>query len=135
MRVLLSVVVGYLALGCKPSAPSHQSGVGPRPAPGLIARPTPSPPNATLVAEVQGAVAKVLGVPVTGVPPAVPLSNLPKPVDDLDVIEIVLALEDQFKIVIPDETLARVAGGDTAPALARGLTVEKLAGLVERLRK
>jgi acyl carrier protein len=87
------------------------------------------------VAEVQGVVAKVLGVAVTGVPPTVPLSNLPKPVDDLDVIEIVLALEDQFKIVIPDETLARVAGGDTAPALARGLTVEKLAGLVERLKK
>ena len=135
MRLLTFVVATCLAGSCKPSAPSHQSGVGPRPAPGPVARPTPSPPSATLVAEVQGVVAKVLGVPVTGVPPAVPLSNLPKPVDDLDVIEIVLALEEQFKIVIPDETLARVAGGETAPALARGLTVEKLAGLVERLKK
>jgi acyl carrier protein len=87
------------------------------------------------VAEVQSVVAKQLGVPVTAVPPEVPLSKLPKPVDDLDVIEIVLALEEQFKIFIPDETLARVAGGETAPALARGLTVEKLAGLVERLKK
>ena len=63
------------------------------------------------------------------------LSKLPKPADDLDVIEIVLALEDYFHIHIPDKAIARAAGGETSTALLRGLTADKLASIVKGLVK
>jgi acyl carrier protein len=80
-------------------------------------------------------IAKVLGVTPADVPPSVVLSKLPRPADDLDLVEIVLALEEHFHIQIPDETVARVAGGDTSTAILRGLTADKLAGIVKGLTK
>jgi acyl carrier protein len=84
---------------------------------------------------VQTAISKVLGVTPADIPPAVALSKLPKPADDLDVVEIVLALEEHFHIEIPDEAIARAAGGESLTAIGSGLTAEKLASIVERLVK
>jgi acyl carrier protein len=93
------------------------------------------PQRDTTLAAVQTVISKVLGVAPTDIAPAVALSNLPKPADDLHVVEIVLALEEHFHIEIPDEAIASAAGGESLTTIGRGLTADKLATIVERLVK
>jgi acyl carrier protein len=135
MRLRASVIAMSLVLGCKSSVPRDESVATPRLTKDSSTRSASRPQPDATVATVQTVIAKVLGVTPADIPPSVVLSKLPKPADDLDVIEIVLALEEHFHIQIPDEAVARAAGGETSTAILRGLTADKLASIVKGLVK
>lgn len=135
MRIKPVLVAASLALACKSS---KQLGGSPVHAPSAresVARPAFPAPRSDTLARVQKAVAEVIGVAPSAIPPAATLSKLPRPVDDLDVVEVVLALEETFQIEIPDGDLVRAAGGEPLSGLGETLTVEKLAALVEARAK
>ena len=50
--------------------------------------------------------------------------------DELDVVEIVMALEEAFNVEIPDSAI-----GENAAEVSKTLTVQKLAEIVTRLQK
>jgi acyl carrier protein len=113
MRCLACILAVSVGLGCKSSDRQDSS------------------QRAATVAKVRNIVAEVLGVAPADIPTAAPLSKLPKPPDDLDVVEIVLAMEEHFHVEIPDEAVVRAAGGESSSGLGGQLTVEKLADLVK----
>ena len=51
--------------------------------------------------------------------------------DDLDIVEIVMAVEEAFKVEIPDSAL----GGEKVGEVGKTLTVQKLAEIVSRQQK
>jgi len=57
------------------------------------------------LARVRVAAGKILGTELTDKSDDVPFAALPKPADDLDVVETILAIEEEFEIEIPDEAL------------------------------
>ena len=74
-----------------------------------------------IVERIRGIVAKQLDLKVQEVEVEVPLSKLKKPADELDVIEIIMNVEDEFSIEIKDD---EVASGN--------LSVKALANIVSR---
>jgi acyl carrier protein len=89
-----------------------------------------------LIGKVRTIVAGVLGISSDKLGDDTRLGSLPRPADDLDVVEIVLALEEAFAIEIPDAEIERASGGigraaDLA-ALSRNLTLGKLVALVQK---
>lgn len=87
-------------------------------------------PNASVVAKVRTVVAEMLAIPAAKLGDDTRFASLPRPPDDLDVVEIVLALEDAFAIAIPDAEVERAGAGPGA-GFGGNLTVGKLAALVQ----
>jgi acyl carrier protein len=81
-----------------------------------------------LVESVRSEVAKILKKEASQVEVTKPLAALGA--DDLDVVEIVTALEEKFKVEIPDSTL-----GDKPDDVGKTLTVQKLAEIVSKQPK
>ena len=54
--------------------------------------------------------------------------------DDLDVVEVVMALEDELGIEISDDELVSAAGGGDEAGLCERLTVRALAAVVDTKR-
>jgi len=81
-----------------------------------------------LVESVRSEVAKILKKETSQVDVTKPLAALGA--DDLDVVEIVMALEEKFKVEIPDSTL-----GDKPDDVGKTLTVQKLAEIVSKQPK
>lgn len=91
---------------------------------------TVRPVDPRIVEKVRTIAAEVLGVKAGDIQVDVPLSKQKAAADELDLVEIVMALEDAFGIEIRDEDL----GG--APAEFTATTsVRKLAGIVARKKK
>jgi acyl carrier protein len=74
-----------------------------------------------IVERIRGIVAKQLDLKAQEVDVDVPLSKLKKPADELDVIEIIMNVEEEFSIEIKDD---EVASGN--------LSVKALANIVSR---
>jgi acyl carrier protein len=72
---------------------------------------------------VREVVAKSLGREVSQIDPEKPLGL--QGADELDVVEAVLAVEDAFKVEVPDSAI-----GDKPAEVAKTLTVQKLAEIV-----
>ena len=123
-----------MAAGCggndagAPAGPGSGSENGPaaRPTSGAAAQPAGD------VAAVRKIVADVLNRDVGAIDVAKPLGTYGA--NNLDCVEIVMEIEDAFQVVIPDEELNREAGGTGTEAYATGLTVEKLAAIVARVK-
>lgn len=90
-------------------------------------------PPAT-IAEVRRIAAELLGVPQQQIDLNVPLGRHDAPLDDLDLVELVMELEDHFQIAIPDEELVREAGADDLTGMRSRLTLTSLATIVDRIR-
>lgn len=60
----------------------------------------------------------------------IPLSKLKKPADDLDVVEIILTIEEKYKIELKGEEV-----GETPEKAGNEMTVEKLEKLVAQKKK
>jgi acyl carrier protein len=90
--------------------------------------------DAAIVEKVRTIVAGVLGVSTDQIGRDTRFGTLPRPPDDLDVVEIVLALEEGFAIAIPDAEVERAGGAraDDLAALSRNLTVGKGLALVQK---
>lgn len=78
--------------------------------------------------------AELLGVPEESMNPDVALSEHDPPMDDLDLVELVLELEDYFEITIQDEELVRAAGADGIDALPSRLSLASVAEIVRKAR-
>lgn len=78
--------------------------------------------------------AELLRVPQERMNPDVPLSEHDPPMDDLDLVELVLELEDHFQVTIPDEELVRAAGDDGVGVLPSRLSLASMAEIVRQVR-
>lgn len=90
----------------------------------------------TQVDRVRGVIARVLGVRAANIRAGVSLSEtgeLGRPLDDLDVVEIVLALEDEFHVKIADEAVIGLGGGSETDFATR-LTLASFVELVANAR-
>jgi acyl carrier protein len=142
---LLGIVVGFTACSKREPEPAETQSVSMRETPSSQAgapKVAKSTRDAT-VAKVRRIVAENLGLATNEVLPNAPFSTLRAPPDELALVEMILHLEEEFKIEIADDAFERAAGVepahpgkplDLAP-LNRGLTVEKLAGIVESQRR
>ena len=109
----------------------------PRAPPVAVSRPAPAPappPSSRTIAKVRKIVAHNLELPVAEVSGDAPLSALRKPADDLAVVEIVLALEEAFRIEISDQDLEDATGG-AAPGDVSHISVRTLAEIIERVSR
>ncbi|MEM7411392.1 MAG: phosphopantetheine-binding protein [Myxococcota bacterium] len=70
-----------------------------------------------------------LDTPTTAIDPDAPLRSYGA--DDLDVVELVMAVEEHFEVTIPDDALPEVAQTTSMNALASEVTPRFLAELVE----
>jgi acyl carrier protein len=83
-----------------------------------------SPPNQSTVDRVRSEVATILQKESAQINVATPLVT--QGADDLDIVEIVMAVEDAFKVEIPDSDISEAS---------KSLTVQKLAEIVSRQLK
>ncbi|HEV2946850.1 MAG TPA: acyl carrier protein [Gemmataceae bacterium] len=83
------------------------------------------PDNQEVVDRVRSAVAKILKKDARGIDVTKPLAELGA--DDLDLVEIVMVLEDEYQVEIPDSEIA-----GTPKEVCKELTVQKLAEIVSR---
>lgn len=121
----LLLLLVWTAAGCRKSPPDQERGAGEQGA-------TPRPAAPDVKAKVRAAVAEALDMRAADIDDDTPLSALKNPADELAVVEIIMMLEEAFKLDIPDEA---IAGGKSPEELPAQLTVSKLASIVEqRLR-
>src|SRR5262249_10399918 len=64
-----------------------------------------------------------------------PISEPPLNADELDLVEIVMALEDRQNVVIPDEALDRYVGGKVGRIPVFRITPSQLASIVREASK
>ena len=98
--------------------------------------PTPAEPSTALVAPsgdtlsvVREITAAQMGVDVNQIQPSTSLGELGA--DELDIVELVMELEEEFDVSIPDEAIENVTGSQTWSDGADRLTIRKLAEIVE----
>lgn len=96
--------------------------------------PTDQPASAESIAEVKHIAAELLGVPEERINVDVPLGRHDPPLDDLDLVELIMELEDHFQISIVDDELAREAGADDLSVMRSRLTLTSLANIVDRIK-
>jgi acyl carrier protein len=93
--------------------------------------PAPPPPSQApqeqIVTKVREIVANKLEVDPKTIDIEAPLSKQKSPADELDAVEIILDLEDAFKIEIKEDEV-----GGSAPGLPDRLSVKKLADIVAK---
>jgi acyl carrier protein len=131
--LLIALAIAGGASCSKRSAPP-ESGAAPE-RPQAVRPPPPPQATAATTAKVRAVVAEMLEVPVSAISDDMPLAQAPKPADDLAIVEIVLALEETFKIELPDQELEEAAGHKLAADIAQHISVRKLATIVERHRQ
>jgi acyl carrier protein len=115
VAVLLSLVVPFA--GCSPTSTARSS--------------TSSTNEGTLDA-VCSATAEQMRVPRSRINGKTSLGDLKA--DELDSVELVLALEQKFSIEIPDSAIPKLTGGTDWNTGRQKVTMEALAQLVDRLR-
>ena len=81
--------------------------------------------NDSPVEKVRLEVAEILGKKTGDIDTSKPL--IEQGADELDIVEIVMALEEAFKVEIPDSAI-----GETVTEVSKTLTVEKLAEIVSK---
>ena len=101
-----------------------------------------SSPNAVLPPKVESAnataqqvcviAAELFRVKVSDVKPTTSLADLNA--DQLDLVELVMELEDQFDISIPDKAITAATGGDDWQSHFDRLTIDKLTQIVTSLQ-
>jgi acyl carrier protein len=87
-----------------------------------------SPPNQQTVDRVRSEVATLLKKGSAQIDVAKPL--VAQGADELDVVEIVMAVEEAFEVEIPDSYIC-----DTGGEISKSLTVQRLAEIVSKRRK
>ena len=85
-------------------------------------------PEVQTVERVRSESAKILGKEAAQIDVAKPL--VAQGADDLDIVEIVMAVEEAFKVEIPDSAI-----DNNAAEGSKTLTVQKLAQIVSKQRK
>ena len=95
---------------------------------GLGCSDAPSSARDPIVDEIRRIVATQTGRPLEEIATDEPLSRVAPGFDDLDLVEVVMAIEERFGVEIPDAELERVGAGSTE--LPSAFTVERLAELV-----
>jgi acyl carrier protein len=78
-------------------------------------------------------VAELLGVDRKRIAASTSLADLRA--DELDFVELVMELEDQFNIAIPDDTAERLLGTDDWQQGMKNVTMAKLASLVDERKQ
>ncbi len=89
--------------------------------------------DADTVAEVCRITADILGVQVTELEAATSLSDLGA--DELDIVEVVMALEEHFEVQVPDEAITGSTDNTTKQVAAGDLTMSNLADIVEQQKR
>jgi acyl carrier protein len=95
--------------------------------------PAPSVSSDPVLAKVCEITSEQMGVNASRVTGQTSLADLGA--DELDVVELVMELEDEFKITIPDDAIAKVSGNDKSEIDAKKLTMAKLAEIVRGAKK
>ena len=88
-------------------------------------------PNEDNVALVKKTVSELMAIPEADLGDDTPLSQLPAPMDDLDLVELVMELEEIRDVAIPDQLLVESAGTDGANVLPQHLTINKIAAILD----
>lgn len=130
IRIDLSVVCTVLLLGC--GGPANQ-----QPAAPPIAPPA-APPTAQSAAPrptlplVRELLANQLGVAIDKITPTTTLKDLGA--DELDLVELVMELEEEFKVYLPDEDLEKLASPGNGVDRFSVMSVQAVADLVDQRR-
>jgi acyl carrier protein len=95
------------------------------------AEPAPSSGLPQTLPRVRKVASQILRIPEGQLPDDTSLAALPKPADDLDIVEIVLGLEEEFHIDIPDDAIIP-SGKPRAEEISSHLTVRMLANIVDQ---
>ena len=111
---------------------SQPANTGPQPAVAANSSRIPASPkdHGAIAAEIQRLVADLLGLKPQDVGVNTPLSNLKKPADELDMVEIIMSIEERFDIEIKDDEI----GGSDINAVTN-ITVNQLADMVVKKTK
>lgn len=88
-------------------------------------------PTGGSVALVKKTVSELMKIPEANLGEDIPLSQLQTPMDELDLVELVMELEDKSDIAIPDQLLVDAAGSDGDTILPQHLTINKLAAVLD----
>ena len=95
--------------------------------------PAPSVSSDPVLAKVCEITSEQMGVNASRVTGETSLADLGA--DELDVVELVMELEDEFKITIPDEAITTISGSEKWEPAAKKLTMAKLAEIVRGAKK
>lgn len=114
MKLNLTLLLVCLVLGC--SAPPSDPIV------------TPESGNLKLV---RTTISELMAIPEHELRNDIPLSQLATPMDDLDLVELVMELEDKTNVAIPDKLLVDAAGTDGANVLPSRLDINKLVAILD----
>ena len=120
IRHILLLALASVAIGCGPAKPTSNP-------------PVVSTSKDPIVAKVCSVVAKQMGVEASKVSERTSMADLGA--DELDLVELVMELEDEFKITISDEAITNLTGNDEWQKGASKLTVANLADIVRKARK
>ncbi len=80
---------------------------------------------------VRNTISESMGIPENILRDDLPLPQLPTPMDDLDIVELVMELEDVSGVTIPDKLIVDAAGTDGTDVLPQHLTINKLVVVLE----
>ena len=120
IRHISLLALASFAIGCGPAKPTANS-------------PVVSTSKDPIVARVCGVVANQMGVDASKVSERTSMADLGA--DELDLVELVMELEDEFKITISDEAITNLTGNNEWQKGASKLTVANLADIVRTSKK
>lgn len=80
---------------------------------------------------VKDMIAEIMNVPAEQLQNDIPLSEFPTPMDDLDLVELVMELEESELVLIPDRLLIEFSNAKNANTLPQHLTIDTLARILE----
>jgi acyl carrier protein len=92
---------------------------------------TVAAPAKSIIERVRSIAAKALGVEPVTLGDDIPFASFATSTDDLDVIEVVMALEEAFAIEIPDNAVLDTMSDEEAE-IAKTITIAKLAAVVDK---
>ena len=98
---------------------------------GCTHQPSVVQPSRENLSVVRNTIAELMAIPEQNLRNDIPLSQLPTPMDELDLVELVMELEEAQRVVIPDHLLVDSAGSNGANVLPQRLTINKLAKILE----
>lgn len=128
--ILMSVAIAGCSGGESSKTPSGTSGGSVAGTAGASS--SAADPELDAVREV---VAKHMQVPKSQLADDVPIGKMKPPLDDLDLVEIIMELEDRFKITISDAAMAEELGGPKVKVSSSPFTLKSFAKLVRQAKK